>query len=316
MPSDVEIAELIAFATIVDAKSLSRAAAVLGQPRATLGRRLARLEKNLGVRLLRRTTRSLALTDAGQAFYRHARIAIDAVDSAIASVQESSDTLRGDVRVSMPPGPLEGFEKMVGAFMRKHPHVNLHIDRSTRMVDLDRDGYDFALRASISLPPGLIARTVGRTPSIAVASPAYIERYGEPVKVADLARHRCLQGFARGEMPQTTWPLANGRRINVAGVFSSNDLRTLHGLVLAGEGIAFLPVILVGADLHRGKLVHVLAGKIEERHRLAIVYRERELMPPPVRAFIEAMSDWAREQMQLAAETAGCAKRPALSARA
>lgn len=306
MSVDVEIAELTAFATIVDAKSLSRAAIQLGQPRATVGRRLARLETRLGVRLLRRTTRSLALTDAGHAFYRHARIAIDAVDSAIASVQESTETLRGDVRLSMPPGPLEGFSELVSNFMRAHPEVRIHVDRSTRHVDLDRDGYDFVLRASSTLPPGPKARTLGRSVSFAVASPSYIERYGVPKKPSDLAQHRCLQGFARGEMPKTSWPLTNGKSVPVAGVFSSNDLLTLRTLALAGEGIAFLPVILVGPDLHSGALVAVLRGKVEERHRFALVYRERELMPPAVRAFIDVISEWARTNMQLAHTNAGC----------
>src|SRR5258707_12650648 len=103
MADAIETSELLAFTRTVEAKSLSRAAAELGAPRATIGRRLARLEQRLGVRLLRRTTRALALTDAGDAFYRHARIVLDAVVQAEASVREAVEVIRGTVRGATPP---------------------------------------------------------------------------------------------------------------------------------------------------------------------------------------------------------------------
>src|SRR5512134_948587 len=103
MVDPVETTELLAFSRTIEARSLSRAAAELGVPRATISRRLARLEERLGVRLLRRTTRSLALTDAGETLYRHARIALDAVSQAEASVRTIDGAIRGDLRVSVPP---------------------------------------------------------------------------------------------------------------------------------------------------------------------------------------------------------------------
>src|SRR6267142_1364826 len=116
MTEPVENSELLAFTTTADAKSLSRAAAVLKVPRATIGRRLARLEGRLGARLIHRTTRSLALTDAGEAFYRHARIVLDAVGEAEASVRRGDDAVRGDLRVSIPPIGDEGLYAALGAF--------------------------------------------------------------------------------------------------------------------------------------------------------------------------------------------------------
>src|SRR5579871_4989084 len=103
MNDPLETVELLAFTRVVEAKSFSRAAAELGVPRATIGRRLARLEERLGTRLLRRTTRSLALTDAGELFYRQARVVLDAVAQATASVRTSGDGMRGELRVSLPP---------------------------------------------------------------------------------------------------------------------------------------------------------------------------------------------------------------------
>src|SRR5262249_47658780 len=109
----VETAELLAFARTVDSKSVSRAATELGVPRATVSRRLARLEERLGTRLLRRTTRSLVLTDAGEALYRHARIVLDAVHDAEASVRRTDQAVRGDLRVSVPPIMSPSFYELI-----------------------------------------------------------------------------------------------------------------------------------------------------------------------------------------------------------
>src|SRR6478735_9046909 len=117
----VETAELQAFAKTVETQSLSRAAAELGVPRATISRRLARLEERLGVRLLRRTTRSLSLTDAGEAFYRYARIVLDAVSLAEQSVRRGDETIRGPLRVSLPPMGDRTLFAMLSEFAKKHP---------------------------------------------------------------------------------------------------------------------------------------------------------------------------------------------------
>src|SRR5688572_20662708 len=148
MADPVETAELLAFAKTVEARSLSRAAAELAIPRATISRRLARLEERLGARLLRRTTRSLMLTDAGEALYRHARIVLDAVGHAEASVRRSDDAIRGDLRVSVPPMIHPSFFAFISKFATEHPEVRLHVHISTELVDLRRGGYDVALRAS------------------------------------------------------------------------------------------------------------------------------------------------------------------------
>lgn len=292
MSDPIETAEMLAFARTVEAKSLSRAAAELRVPRATLGRRLARLEERLGTRLLRRTTRSLALTDAGEMFYRHARIVLDAVSQAQASVQTVEDVIRGDLRVSIPPLMDDSLATMITTFAKKYPAVRVQVDVSTRLVDLRRDGYDVALRASAELHPGLIARTVARQKSIAVASPEYLARMGTPRKLKDLRNHRCLTGFARGELPQSSWP-AGKSVIRVDGAFSSNDLRLVRQAALSGLGIAVLPAIVLGTLVEMGVLVQVLPGILESESRISIVYVEREFVPPHVRAFVDAMTEWA-----------------------
>jgi len=287
----IETAELLAFTRTIEAKSLTRAAAELGVPRATVGRRLARLEERLGTRLIRRTTRALTLTDAGDQFYRHARIVLDAVERAQASVRTADNVMRGDLRVTVPPIIDDSFLAMIATFAKTHPEVRVQVDFSTRVVDLLREGYDVALRASSEIQPGLVARTISRDTVIAVASPAYLVERGTPRTPKDLRNHRCLTSFARGELPQSTWP-AGRRRIHVDGSFSSNDLRLLREAALRGLGIALLPKLVLADLVEKGKLVQVLPGVIEKEDRVSIVFQEREFLPPHVRAFIDALVAW------------------------
>ena len=302
MHEPLENAELLAFAKTVDAKSLTRAAAELGVPRATISRRLARLEERLGARLLRRTTRSLSLTDAGEALYRHAHIVLSAVSQAEASVRRADDDVRGDLRVSLPPLTDEDFFALLTTFAARYPHVRMQVHFTSRHVDLRRDGYDVALRAGSHFEPGLVVKTLARSKVIAVASPAYLAANGTPRTRKDLRRHRLLMGFARGELPQTHWPMG-GAMVHVEGSFFSNEVRLLSEATLRGLGIALLPDMLIHEHVASGALVRVLPGVLEADNQVAIVYPEKEFVPAQVRAFVDAISAWAPELTRAAARS-------------
>jgi DNA-binding transcriptional LysR family regulator len=297
MPDPVETAEIAAFVQTVDSRSLSRAAAELGIPRATLSRRLARLEQRLGARLLRRSTRSLALTDAGESFNRHARIVLEAVAHAEASVRQVDDAVRGSLRVSVPPIVTPSFRAMICGFAERHPEVRLQVHFTSRIIDLRRDGYDVALRASSAMEPGLIARPLSREPMLAVASPAYLAAHGVPKSRRDLVHHRCLMGFSRGELPQSHWVFGNGSQLHLEGIFFSNELDLLFDAARRGLGIAFLPLMLTHDALERGELVAVLPDTLHAEAMFAVVYPEREFVPPAVRAFVEAVVAWAPTEL-------------------
>jgi DNA-binding transcriptional LysR family regulator len=315
MVDAVETSELLAFTRTVEAKSLSRAAAELSTPRATIGRRLARLEERLGVRLLRRTTRALALTDAGVAFYRHARIALDAVAQAEASVRKSDNVIQGTLRVTVPPMQDPSFHALVCAFADAHPEVLIHIDASSRHVDLLREGYDVALRVGTELSPGLVARTVARTSDVAVAAPAYLAAHGTPRKARDLRAHRCLVGFTRDGSQQAHWPKSGGGKFSVLGSFVSNDITLLMDAAVRGLGIAVLPTLLIGSAIESGALVRVLPELIHAESRVSVVYQEKELLPPQVRAFVDALVGWAPAAFEAHAKTRPPANPPAQRSR-
>jgi DNA-binding transcriptional LysR family regulator len=312
MSDPLETAELLAFAQTVDSKSLSRAAAELAVPRATISRRLARLEERLGARLLKRTTRSLVLTDAGEALYRHARIVLDAVGQAEASVRRTDETVRGDLRVSLMPMMNESFNEMVIAFAAKHPGLRLQIHFATHRVDLMRDAYDVAIRASSELEPGLVVRTLARTPVIVVAAPSYLEKHGTPRTRRDLARHRCIMGLGQGDLPQTHWVGAGGSKVHVEGAFFTNDILLRCHAAIRGVGLAMLPLNVVRGFIESGHLVQVLAGTMQAEARVAVVYAEREFVPPQVRAFVDAVVAWAPNELDRGLRTpAECDRRAA-----
>ena len=292
MTDPVETAELVAFTKTVEANSLSRAAAELGVPRATVGRRLARLEERLGTRLLRRTTQSLVLTEVGEVFYQQACLALQAVRLAEQSVRMSDDVVRGDLRVSVPPMMNPSFHAMLSEFAASHPALRVHVHTSSQHVDVLHGGYDVALRASSQIQPGLIARTLFRDPMIAVAAPAYLADRGAPQTQRDLRAHRCLLGFTRGELPQVHWPLVSGGKLQVDGAFFSNDIALLCDAAVRGLGIALLPQSLVAPHMESGALVQVLANVVGAEMQIALVYPERAFLPPQVRAFIDAVVPW------------------------
>lgn len=297
MNNPVETAELVAFTKTVEAKSMSRAAAELRVPRATLSRRLARLEERLGSRLLRRSTRSLTLTEVGELFYRQASIALEAVRLAEQSVRATDDVMRGELRVSVPPMMSTSFNAMICDFAERYPELRVHVHTSNQVVDVLHGGYDVALRASSQIQPGLIARTLFRDPVIAVASPVYLGERGVPRTQRDLRDHRCLPGFARGELPETHWPLASGGKVHVDGAFFANEIALLRDAAVRGLGIACLPLSFVASYLESGALQHVLEGVVGSELQVALVYADRAFLLPQVRAFIEAVARWVTSEL-------------------
>lgn len=290
----LETAELQAFVKIVELGSISSAAKLLNLPRATLTRRLARLEEKLDRRLIKRTTRSLYMTEAGQALYLHARAVLDAATLAAASVNQAQDQqLSGSLRVSVPPTRSESFNLMVAQFVHDHPQVRLQIHYTATFVDLHRDDYDVVMRAGEDFGDNLISKTLLNSAQIAVASPDYLHHNGSPSSIDDLHAHRCLMSFRRGELPQTHWPLEGGGQIAVEGSFFTSNLELLKLLAISGEGIAMLPRHILLDELERGEIVQLLAGVLGSEIRIALLYRDRVLMPPQVRAFIDAVTQWA-----------------------
>ncbi|MBN2971781.1 LysR family transcriptional regulator [Roseomonas aeriglobus] len=245
------------FAVVVESGSLSAAARALRISPAMVSKRLARLESRLGVRLVHRTTRRLALTEAGQRFYDDVAAILVAVRDAEARLTGIRDMPSGPLRVSAPTsfGRLH-IAPYLGRFLAQHPAVHLHLDLTDTAVDLFAGRIDLAIRITAQVPASIVAHRLGANRRLLCASPEYLAAHGTPGSVGDLSRHRLLA--ADGQSP---WRLASGRQrraVDVRSVVGTNSSELVRELALSGVGIALRSLWDVGEALADGRLVRVL----------------------------------------------------------
>lgn len=246
------------FVQVVEAGSFTRVASKLGVQRSSVSRAVARLEDDLGVRLLQRTTRKLGLTDAGQTFYERVRGAVAGVDEAASAVQELGSEPRGVVRITAPNNPF-GLASIIARFIERHPSIRVELMLTGRVVDLVAEGFDLAVRAGPLLDSSLVARRVGSVEHALFAAPSYLEKQGRPKTLADLAKHDCVFFRVRGD--RTTWSFTgpNGEEsVEVTGKIGADDMTFLTSAAIEGLGIVILPIPVASAALEAGALELVL----------------------------------------------------------
>ncbi|WP_375595794.1 LysR family transcriptional regulator [Algihabitans albus] len=263
------ITDIIAFVRVADARSFTVAAEQLGLSRSAVGKCVTRLEDQLGVRLLHRTTRSVTPTDEGEAFYeRCIRILADLEDAELAMASRS-ERPRGRLRLDLPVsfGRLHVLP-LLHRFMATWPDIVVNVTFTDRYVDLIDEGVDLALRIGGEADSQLVARTLAPHRLVTCATPDYLAARGTPRTPADLADHSCL-AFTHAGRP-ADWrfrtrpddgsdgPLANNRTLPVHGRFCASNAEALRDAALAGYGIGQLATFLVGDDLRAGRLVPVL----------------------------------------------------------
>ena len=245
-------ADLRLFATIVDSGSLAAAGRRLGISPAMVSKRLARLEGRLGVRLVQRTTRSLALTPRGAQFHREVAAILDALAQAEARVTDALPDPSGPLVVSAPTsfGRLH-IAPVLKPFLDRHPALDLRLDLSDDYVDATR--IDLAIRITADVPHGLAARRLATSRRVLCAAPAYLEEYGCPPDTDALTRHSLLA--ATGQLP---WRLSGGVTIAGTSHVATNSSEVVRELAIAGVGIALRSLWDVSAALADGRLVRVL----------------------------------------------------------
>jgi DNA-binding transcriptional LysR family regulator len=249
------IEDLQTFVEVADAGGVSAAARRLGVSKSIVSRRLFRLEADLGVQLVARTTRGAALTEAGHTFRDHAaRVAVE-IDAARDTIKPAGE-LSGRLRVAMPLtfGPTH-FAPVLAQMARRHPRLHIHSTYSDRFVDLISEGFDCAIRVGYLQDSSLIARRVGVIYGKLVASPEYIEAHGAPESPDDIAGHQAvMQGTE-------TWHFTDGDRIvtvNPQGRFKADNATALASAAASGLGIAWLPDCITDEYVSRGALVPIM----------------------------------------------------------
>jgi DNA-binding transcriptional LysR family regulator len=284
---------IVAFVRAAELRSFTRAAKVLGMTSSGVGKAIGRLEAELGVRLLHRTTRRIGLTDDGAVFFEECRRILDDLESARALMSHRSATPRGRLRVSLPT--TIGKRIVLPAlprFLEAHADVWLDIGLSDLRVNLVEDGVDVALRVGALADSSLVARPIGQQQILTIASPAAIAR--APVHtLGDLTQHRCLSFRMPTTRRERAWTFRiDGRPALWAprAFLTLDDGEALVEAVKAGIGVAQVPSYMAHEALATGAVVEVLAELRSRPDPISAVYVSQRNLPARTRAFVDFLS--------------------------
>jgi DNA-binding transcriptional LysR family regulator len=254
--------ELAAFIAVAETGSFVKAGRRIGRDPSILSRRISQIENRLGVRLLSRTTRRVALTEAGSLYYGRVRSIVDELDTANLEASNFAGAPRGLLRIALPVtfGRLS-IAPLLPGFLKKYPHIRIDARFADRHVDVVSEEYDVAIRVGMMRDSSLMARKIASFRYLLVASPEYVAERGQPTTPDELLEHSCL-GFASYQS-WPDWVLSNaGQRktIRPAGpLVADNSEAVLHGAI-EGIGVTLTPDWLAGSALRDGRLVEVLPG--------------------------------------------------------
>lgn len=283
--------QVAVFIKVVQAGSFSAAARLLGLPNSTVSNRVAMLEKRLGVTLLQRTTRRLRLTDAGQVYFDHASAGLAHMLDAEAAVTEAATEPCGLLRVT---APVDIGNQILASILRQMrsqwPKVHVELVLMNRYVDLVAEGVDVAIRTGGLQDSTLVAKNSGIARWAAFASPDYLSGAAVLDSPQALLHHRCLQFTPLGKDTWTFHNADSSLTVPMSGQVMANDVGLIMAMVLAGDGVALLPVYLCLQACEEGKLRRVLPEWHAKADPIHIVYPRQRFMPPRLRAFIDLAS--------------------------
>ncbi len=268
--------------------SITGAAQALGVSRPTLSRRLAGLERDLGLALLHRTTRAVRPTPAGMQLLERLGPLLGQWEAALEAVCHERAVVGGTLRVSVPPLIAPAVADVLQGLIDTHPALEVDLRSEIRHVDLFSEDVDVALRSGRALNPDLVQRVLTRAPVHAYASPAYLATRPPITSAADLRDHALIRDRGGGQ-PRTHWPTWSGPALPVGGRFVVDDQAVLLHLVRAGRGIGLMTELGLAPDLASGALVRVLPDTVGATLTLRAVWARRTLQPARVGVFVEAV---------------------------
>jgi DNA-binding transcriptional LysR family regulator len=283
---------LAAFAAIAETGSITGAAGRLSVSKSVVSERLVELERTLGARLVERTTRRLALTEDGNAFYERARGILRDVDSAATELAERRGRLTGSLRISAPVsfGALHLGRALFG-FLARHPQIELTLELDDRFVKMSEEGYDAVIRHGPVDDRRVIAKRLAVSRRLLVASPDYLARAGEPTSLRDLEQHKGIAYSARGN---ADWRFRAGRKfvtVSPAIALRVNNGLLMRDAAIAGLGVALLPTFLLDVPLRERTLRVLDVGAEGEGATVHIAYPEHLRTSGKIRA----LTAWLRE---------------------
>jgi DNA-binding transcriptional LysR family regulator len=289
-----DLNDLYFFASVVQYRGFSAAARTIGVEKTRLSRRVAALEKRLGVRLLQRTTRALALTEAGQRFYDRCLATVEGAQAAFDSVAELRREPAGLVRLSSPVLLTQRcLAHALPGYMAKHPKVSVFAEPTDRTVNVIEERYDIVIRAKpvIEDVAGLVAKTLGNSQRAMVVSRNFLDQYGRPETPADLPKFNTVTSTDDIFDGGARWTLTNldnrTQQIELKPRLVTSDLRVRLQAAVRGIGIALLPEQVIAAPLKEGLVERVLPQWSGAKNILHLVYPTPRGMLPSVRSLID-----------------------------
>ncbi len=278
------------FNRVARLESFSAAARETGMSKTAVSRHVSDLETALGVRLLNRTTRRMSLTEAGHAYFARSSAIIADIEELQNSVRHLHRQPTGVLRVtSAVTFGHTSIAPLIGGFLAEYPEISVQLDLTNRFVDIVEEGFDLAIRVGSLQSSSLISRALVPAKRYACASPAYIDRQGEPAKPSDLASHACVVFLAQGS--EARWHFANSdgeHSVTVTGRLRVNSTEAATQAVRDGVGIGVLPDYAIHGLLASGEVRRVLTGyDIKGDHHIYAIYPHRHQLSAKVRVFID-----------------------------
>lgn len=282
----------VVFVQVAETGSFVGAAQALGVSASAIGKRVARLESRLGVRLFHRSTRRITLTAEGNLFLERSRRILAEIEATELELSQVSEVPRGRLRISLPQVTALVMPAL-SDFMAQFPEIELDLDFDDRMVDIIGEGFDVVMRGGTPVDSRLSARFLGHFHHVLVGSPAYFARNGTPRHPSELSRHACLHYRFPSTGKLERWPLRQepmGREYEIPVSMVCNHVETRSCFAVRDRGITCLPDFSVRQQLARGELVTVLDDYMERRGSFYLLWPSGRQVPPRLRVFIDFMS--------------------------
>ncbi|MCU9945925.1 LysR substrate-binding domain-containing protein [Pseudomonas sp. PDM13] len=277
------------FVAVAETGRFTAAAERLGLSSSHISRQVARLEERLQTRLFYRSTRKVALTEAGQTFLQHCQRLVDARDEALRAVNDLTGEPKGLLRMTCAVAYGERFiVPLVNEFMARHPQLRVEIELSNRPLDLVHEGLDLAIRLGRLQDSRLVATRLAPRVMYLCAAPSYLERYGRPHSLSELGRHNCLIGSS------DQWSfLAEGREqtVRVQGNWRCNSGEAVLDAALRGFGLCQLPDYYVLEHLQNSRLVSLLEQHQPPNTAVWAIYPQQRHLSPKVRQLVDLLKE-------------------------
>jgi len=271
------------FIAVVDHRSFTRAAELMGFTPSAVSKQISQLEDRLGTRLLHRTTRSVMATEAGQLYYDRCRQILDELDETETQIRALENAPQGRIRVlAQPFFGRSALARLFSTFQQNYPEVFIDLTLSEGVPAVSRDAFDVSILLEQAEEERLVSREVAQLPTILCASAGYLERCGHPRGEADLAQHRFIEITAPSHIEAPRWSKAR--------CFVVNDVDMAYHAVLEGMGIGLLPLYVARRDIERGRIVQLVPDVALGSQSVWLSYPELRRQSHKTRAFVEFLT--------------------------